>query len=328
MRSLLNAIQEKNKFKVISFPTHERYQSDMDLINADFYLLNNPPHIKKWNYTFSQLPSNHYLMPEEYFPYGFDFDFVLSQNRFGQFQLAQQIASKYEIPLINLEHTLPLKTWTKRQFYDMKNLRGHINLYISKFSAKKWEEPEPIIIPHCVNSEIFKPKDLERNNHILTVANDYIGRDSVLGFSQYKKVTKDLKTFPVGDTLGFSKAAKSIEELSNFYSNSRIFLNTSTWSPIPKSLLEAMSSGCAVVSTNNCAIPDYIDHGINGLLANSDDEMRMYLEKCTKDKDLCMFLGENARKTIIEKCSKENFTNTWNKIFIGLNKKVRHNYEG
>lgn len=318
MQSLLNLIESKNRYKILSASTHERYQSDMDQIDADFYLYSKAPHIKSWNNMFAKLPENHYILPEQYFPAAIPFDFVLSQNRFGQYQQLAPIAAKLQIPLVNIEHTLPLREWPNSHFQQIKQLRGHVNLYISNFSAKIWEEPAPIIVRHCVNTDLFRPANLERYNHILTVANDYPGRDSVLGFTQYLKVTKDLPTKPVGDSPGFSKAAKSTEELAEIYSTSRIFLNTSTWSPIPKSLLEAMSSGCAVVSSNNCEIPYYIDHGINGMLANSDQEMREYLELLINDDKLSNFLGENARKTILEKCSKNDFTKQWNHIFKSI----------
>lgn len=321
MRSLLNLIEPKERYKVLTASTHERYQSDMNEINADFYMYQKPPHIKDWKEQYAKMPDNHFMLPVEYFPYGIDFDFVLSQNRFGQFQELAQIAQKLQLPLIVLEHTLPLREWPQEHFRKIASMRGNVNLYISEFSAKQWGEPSPTIMTHCVNTDLFRPdSNLERKNHILTVANDYPGRDSVLGFTQYLNVTHGLPTFPVGDSPGFSKAAESTEELVGFYQRSRVFLNTSTWSPIPKSVLEAMACGCAVVSSNNCAIPDFIDHGINGLLASSDQEMRMYLEKCLSEPDFCEYLGENARKKIQEKCSKKRFTKQWNNIFDKIKK--------
>lgn len=323
MRELLQAIEPKNQYNILTFATHERYQSDMDKISANFFMYRKPPHIKEWNNQFANLPKNHFILPIEHLGESFGYDYILSQNKFGQTQLAMHIANDLKIPLITLEHTLPLKHWSKEQFQNIKKLKGDINLYISKFSASMWEEEQPVIIPHCVNTDLFKPNiDFEnRDNVILTVANDYIGRSDVLGYDIYKVVTENLPRKPVGDTPGLSKAAKDTQELCNYYTNSRIFLNTSTWSPIPKSLLEAMSSGCAVVSTNNCAIPDYIEHGVNGLLANHPEEMRKYLESLISDKDFAEFLGNNARQTIIQKCDKNNFTNFWNNLFNHIRQK-------
>lgn len=325
MQSILNLIENKSRYKVLTFAVHERTQSNMSDIDADFYLYSKPPHIKNWNNNYAKLPENHFILPVEYLPEAIPFDFVISQNKFGQFEVAQQISQKLQIPLISLEHTWPTSNIPKKHIDYMKGMIGDVNVYIGKTQAQAWEAKNPVIIRHCVDTDIFKPfqtydhlPQKERVNHILTVANDYPNRDYVLGFTQYLKVTKDLPTFPIGDSPGFSEAAKNTTDLASIYANSRIFLNTSIQSPIPTSLLEAMASGCACVSTNNCEIPYYIDHGINGLLANSDQEMRKYLENLVKDKDLAYFLGNNARQTILKKCSKSEFTKQWNNTFKSI----------
>lgn len=314
---IINYTFDKNKFNCLTCPTHERTQSNMDFDFCDFYMFKSNG-IKNWNSEYAEIPKNHYLLKENYFPHGIPIDFVLSQNKFGQFQVLHRFARKIMCPLVTIEHTLPLQSWSKEDFNKIKSLKGDVNIYISEFSAKTWEDDNPIIFNHCVDVNMFKPLGIERKNHILTVANDYVNRDSVLNFSQYRRVTSGLPVFPVGDTPGFSKAAKSVEELATFYSSSRIFLNTAHWSPIPTSLLEAMSSGCACVSCNTCAIPEYIEHGVNGFLAYNDKEMRDYLMLLLKDEDLAKTLGENARKTIIEKCSKELYTKKWHGLFKKL----------
>lgn len=315
MRHLLNLVKPKKRFTVLTTSCHERYQSDMDKINADFYLYRKSPHIKEWKTEYAEIPSNHFILPEQYLPLGIDFDFILSQNKFGAYQELLPIAKKLQCPVITLEHTMPTSNMHPKTIEQMKQMKGHINLYISKFSANQWDDPQGTIIRHCVNTDLFKPMGQNRLNHILTVANDYIGRGPILGFNQYARATKGLPIYPVGDTPGLSKPANSTDELINIYATSRIFLNTSVESPIPKSLLEAASCGCAIVSTNNCDIPSYFEHGINALLANNIKEMRQYLEMLLKDEEFANFLGKNARDTIIKKCSKERFTNDWNNIF-------------
>ena len=85
------------------------------------------------------------------------------------------------------------------------------------------------------------------------------------------------------------------------------------------SLLEAMSTGNVVVSCNTCAIPEYITHGYNGFLANSDEEMRTLLIKVleTPEEEL-QHIRHNAVQTIKEKCSEEKFLKNWNDLFYGV----------
>ncbi len=60
-----------------------------------------------------------------------------------------------------------------------------------------------------------------------------------------------------------------------------IFLMTSDFEGMPLALLEAMSSGCAVVSTSVGGVPEVISHGKNGLLAAAGDDQA--LEQCIVD---------------------------------------------
>ena len=102
-----------------------------------------------------------------------------------------------------------------------------------------------------------------------------------------------------------------------------IFLNTSTLSPIPMALLEAMSCGCGIVTTETCMIPEIVEHGVNGLMSNNEEELREYTQQLLNDAELSKKLGEEARKTIKEKLSEQKFIDNWNKIFdkaYGVNK--------
>jgi glycosyltransferase involved in cell wall biosynthesis len=314
MRNILNLAQKNKKLKCLTSPTHERYQSNMSDIDCEFYMYRDEG-IKEWTDDYANLPKNHFILPPKYIPFGIDFDFVLSQNRFGQFQKLAPIAYSMNIPLITLEHTLPAPFWDEEFKKQVASMRGDINLYISTYSAKQWGDPKYITVPHCIDDKVFNNNsNFERKKHILSVANDFINRDYALNFKQYIRVTNGLPVFRVGDTPGFSKAAESTEQLVAMYQSSRIFINTAHWSPIPMSLLEAMACGCAVVSCNSCAIPEYIENGKNGFLANNDKEMRLYLELLLKDEKLAKQLGDNAAITILEKCKKEKFTKTWNTI--------------
>ena len=106
-----------------------------------------------------------------------------------------------------------------------------------------------------------------------------------------------------------------MEKLVEEYNTAQVFLNTSTVSPVPTALLEAMSCGCAVVSTANCMIPSIIKNGHNGLCTNDPNEMRSMIQTLMKDPDLATRLGNNARETIVRDFSIPVFVDRWNSIF-------------
>ena len=312
---------------ILTFPTHERYETLLCKTGHNFYSYR-AEGIKDWNINNAKILENYVLLDpnlhEQQIPPYIDFDLVLSQNKFGQFQTAFPIAKKFHLPLISLEHTLPVPDWSEEVLQQTRTMRGDINIFISEYSLGAWgwsSQNDTTVITHGVDTELFKPDDSkERENHALSVVNDWINRDWCCGFTIWQNVTKGYPTRVLGDTPGLSKSANSIEDLVHAYQTSRVFLNTSTVSPIPTALIEAMACGCAVVSTATCMIPEIINHGVNGFLGESEEELKEYLVELLNDEDMAIKMGQEARKTIESKLSEEQFINKWEHAFYEASK--------
>ena len=312
---------KEDKLNILTFPTHERYEGGLAMTGHNFYAYR-AQGIKDWNNNYGKIPPNYMLLNPEL---GFDqilpyveFDLILSQNKFGQFQHAQPIAQKMGLPIVSLEHTLPMAHWSKQQRQALREMRGKINVFISEYSLGEWgwdNRKDTYIIHHMVDENVFAPGNKVREKHILSVVNDWINRDHCCNFKGWQRITKGLPTRVLGDTPGLSLPAKSIEDLVNEYQTSLVFLNTSTVSPIPTVVLEALSCGCAVVSTATCMLPEIIEHGINGFISNDENKLKEYCQMLLNDEKLAQKLGENGRKTILEKFNKKTFLNKWNNIF-------------
>jgi glycosyltransferase involved in cell wall biosynthesis len=178
-----------------------------------------------------------------------------------------------------------------------------------------------MVIHHGVDAERFCIDDsVEKENQILSVVNDWINRDWCCGFGIWQNVTKGLPVKVLGDTPGLSKPAGSLKELVRAYQSSRVFLNTSTLSPIPTVLLEAMACGCAVVSTATCMIPEIIEHGVNGFISNEESELKEFLATLLNDESLAQKMGERARETVLKQFAEEKFIQEWNMIFHSVSK--------
>jgi len=248
---------------------------------------------------------------------GIDFDMILSQSKFGQFQFAKQMQQIFKLPLISLEHTLPIPTWPEQQLREMRAMTGDQNVFISKFSARRWGIFPHAVIKHCVDTELFAPGSKERESVALSVVNDYQARDYCCNFGGWERITKDFPVKLVGSSPDstFSKAAESVDELVLAYQRSSIFLNTSTVSPVPTSLLEAMACGCAVVTTATCMIPEIVKNGVNGFISNDENELRGYIQKLIAEPALARKLGEAARATVLADFGVDVFVNNWNAVF-------------
>jgi glycosyltransferase involved in cell wall biosynthesis len=340
--SILRTINKKSSgLNVLTFPTHERFSQGMGHLPHTFYLYQ-AEGIKTWNNKYAQLPDNHILLdggPGQVKP-DMKFDVVLSQNKFGQYEIAKQISEYLNIPLISLEHTLPFPEWTKKHRQKLKEMRGDLDLFISEYSVKEWgfdlQDPKVDVIHHGIDTKLFKPfssggstqerseiSNRRLSGAILTVVNDWINRDWCCGWNIYRRISDGLPVTPLGDTTNFSKPAENINKLVEAYQNTSVFLNTSIISPVPTALLEAMSCGCPVVTTATCMIPEIVQDGYNGFCSNDEAYLKDKLEWClSNQQEAITTIGQNARKTIIERFSLEKHLEKWGQIFDTVCRKV------
>ncbi|PWA09959.1 glycosyltransferase family 4 protein [Flavobacterium laiguense] len=107
-----------------------------------------------------------------------------------------------------------------------------------------------------------------------------------------KQKNKDLKL----DILFTGKLSKQ-----DWISKSKeyaVFMNTTCFDNMPVSVIEAMSLGLAIVSTNVGGIPYLLENKKEGLLVqdNDVDEMVLEIEKLLEDDNLFVNLAKNARQ--------------------------------
>jgi len=320
---------------ILTACTHERYESHLTRTGHNFYAIRIPGFVKDWNTTFAPVPVNYGLLDHtrqptpqsndpmvnllNQLPAGIHFDFVLSQNRFGQFQLLSKLAEYLKLPLVSLEHTLPMHFWDKKKMSSLKQMKGDYNVFISEYSRDKWGCQEGDVIHHGLDTDVFDVTGEARGPYALSVVNDWVNRHQPCGYKVWEHMVKsgNLPVRVVGDTPGLSKPAASVPDLVGEYNRTLVFLNTSLISPVPTALLEAMACGCAPVSTNTCMIPEVIQHGVNGyLFAPGDPGSGVSLVKeLLADPEKAAAMGKAARQTILDKFSLPKFVSNWNYLF-------------
>jgi len=95
-------------------------------------------------------------------------------------------------------------------------------------------------------------------------------------------------------------------QLPDVLNSADIFILPSFYEGHPKTLLEAMACGLPVIGTDVPGIRDIITHRENGYLCGtSTEEIHSAIKEVLKDSKLCEYIGENARKYVVDNCSLE-----------------------
>ena len=85
----------------------------------------------------------------------------------------------------------------------------------------------------------------------------------------------------------------------------------------PLTILEAMSSGLPIVATEVGGIPEQVEEGVNGFLVpvKRPDAIAEAVLKLNADINLQMKMGENSRKTVLEKYTVDKVLDQYMKVY-------------
>ena len=109
----------------------------------------------------------------------------------------------------------------------------------------------------------------------------------------------------------------SDEELKRLFNEADVFINTSRVDNQPVSVLEAMSSGVPVVSTDAGGIPDIIDSGVNGMLSKEGDADAMVasFRRLTNDTELYAAVSRRGMASVEERFGVPVILRHWNEVY-------------
>ncbi len=192
-----------------------------------------------------------------------------------------------------------------------------------------------VIIPTTVDTSVHTPKPVLRGRAILTIG--WSGSISTLKhFNILLPVLKNIKSrfgrrvrfkiiadkkydSPLKDAEVVEwNAATEVEDLNTF-DIGLMPLPDDEWSKGKCGLkgLTYMACGVATIMSPVGVNTEIIDHGKNGLLAETPDEWLNAISMLIEDQDLRKTLGENGRKTVIEKYSVDANKNKYLEVFNG-----------
>lgn len=316
IRSVLNQINPTpgRKLKILTCPTHEGWQTLIDKTGHEFYMIQGQG-IKPWDFHTRQLPPNHYLLELDSAQYRGDIqpDLILSQDRYHQLQRALGLQQNLKIPVVHIDHTEPPPGIGQKRLDKLKAMRADYHVYITEHNKNSWQDPDGIVIPHGIDTDTFS--GWVGGDRGISVVNHFASRDIFCGWNLWQEINKVVPIDLVGENPGLSTSINDPHELASRLGRAKFFLNTSQYSPVPMSLLEAASCGVPIVTTPHQQIKSIFSHGINALIGTTSEELLGHIKNIQEKPGKAAAMGAAARQLIIDQFGMESFIGKWNNVF-------------
>ncbi len=335
--SILRGINRSNDgpLNILLTCFHEAYQTQLAKTGHNFFLLQSPK-LKQWDCTNRPIPWDIQLIAGDgkafTIKHDMVFDMVLCGDKSLDHQILLQSAMQFQCPIIGLDIRLPIPEWNRFQVEHLADLQCDHRVFSSEDLANQWgfdaEEGGVTIIDHGIDTNFWSGWS-GGSGKVLAVVNRYRGRNPAnksdrsytRGFELWEAISKKFDTELCGDTPGLSIKTRDQDSLLSKYQRSDVFVNTSRWTDIPFSMLEAMSVGIPVVTTSNLTINSFINNGNNGFIADDIDSMERSISSLLRHKDMAATIGAAGRNTIISKFNEKTFVDKWSTLLRSVSGK-------
>ena len=170
---------------------------------------------------------------------------------------------------------------------------------------KKILPPEKFygVVHHGVDTKLFSPN--KRNREEGSIVLGWAGNRHAAACKGFRFVEEVGKTEGIDlKYCGYADKNLNTEEMANFHNSLDAYICASEarGEGHNNSLVESAAVGNALITTINGTVPEYLVNEENALIVERNDEsFKAAAERLRDDKDFRLNIGDNARKTVLEK---------------------------
>jgi hypothetical protein len=253
-----------------------------------------------------------------------DFDVVLFQTNKNYLTDQFEILSdrQRELPRIYLEHDPPRQHPTDTR-HVMKDPEVQL-VHVTHFNCMMWDNngvPAKVIEHGVIDPGVGYKGSKEKG---IVVINNLPTRGRLLGFDLFLQARTHVPLDLVGMGTGeFGLGEVLHPQLPSFTSEYRFFFNPIRYTSLGLAICEAMMIGIPVVGLATTELTTVIQNGVNGFIHTDIqylvDKMKLLLD----DRELAWRIGQEGRKTAIERFNIKRFTDEWERTFHDVVQKHR-----
>lgn len=204
-----------------------------------------------------------------------------------------------------------------RRWIDRKNFRNaNLILANSKFSKNLIEKSygkSAVVCYLGVDTNVFKPLDIDKSIDILFIGNKDIGYDLLDKMSEFNDQLKVRAIFREGNASNINDS-----ELAEIYNKSKVLVALNHNEPFGLIPLEAMACGTPVIAVREGGYKESIVDKKTGFLISRDSrELYIKITRIIKDDKLRMRMSRNARENILQNW-------TWDRTVKSFLRIIKH----
>lgn len=311
-------MQRNGPLRVLTWHVHGNYLYYLTQTPHEFWLVTrpgNPPGhagrtgVLPWGPNVHEVDAA--MVPQR------EFDVVLYQHREHWERDRWTVLSEAQrrLPTVYLEHDPPqVNPFSERHWVtELSTLIVHV----THFNRLMWDcDNVPTrVIEHgvLVPDGVRYTGELERG---VVVVNNLATRGRRLGADIYaaaaQRVPLDLVGMNAQDAGGLGEIGNL--DLAAFTARYRFFFNPIRWTSLGLAIIEAMTIGMPIVGLATTELPTVIVDGESGYLATDVDALVERMRALLGDPKEARRLGENARRTALERFGIERFARDWDSL--------------
>lgn len=203
--------------------------------------------------------------------------------------------------------TVPRKEMLRTLHHYIELVGSHV-VAVSPFKGKSWGFTEDIVVFGIDVDSYLKYSG--ENVCGLRISNFIEGRQQFLLWDFHQQAFTGLPVKIVGHNPGMSEvtASKDWSELKKTMQSHRFYIHTADAKledGYNMATIEAMAAGMPVLGNRHPTSP--IKHGVSGFLSDDPAALGKYARILLEDRALAAKMGEQARKTVIERFGPDRF---------------------
>ncbi|MEO7360259.1 MAG: asparagine synthase-related protein, partial [Gemmatimonadaceae bacterium] len=205
------------------------------------------------------------------------------------------------------KYVTALRSHVSWQSHAPEQLGGYLNAYFQRthvVSERLRNEIAPFVpriayVTHGIDGTIFAEQPRSHTpGKKLRVGWAGNRQTAVKGFDEYIKPLGDLAGVELV-FCGYSDRNLGLNEMAQWYRSIDVYVCASLSEGSNNSLIEAAATGCAIVTTDNGTVPEYLHDGVEALVVNREPQAFIDAVSTLRDNlELRLQLGRAAAKAV------------------------------